>query len=301
MPVRKSEISNPVKKRPYKKRGGSTVKKKPNKKKSNSRKWKPRIVLTIIILLVCAPFYYGRVLKTAVSTSRWFRDLFIFDEYPHDEKFGIRIPRRYEVHGIDVSAYQQKINWQKVNAMEYNGIHISFAFIKATEGVTLVDPYFQRNWRESKNAGVIRGAYHYFKPKKPGIWQARFFLQTMSMSSGDLPLVVDIEESAGLSEEELTPNLQDFLNEVELKTRYKPIIYTGYQFYKDHLQGKFDDYPLWIAHYYRPKLKLSEKTHWDFWQHADNAHVDGIKGKVDMNVFNGEQEDLSKMLIQRVE
>ena len=140
---------------------------------------------------------------------------------------------------------------------------------------------------------------NYFKPKKSGIWQARFFLQTLKIEAGDLPPVVDIEESAGLSPEELIPNLQDFLDEVERKTKVKPIIYTGYQFYKDHLKGNFNDYPLWIAHYYQPNLKLDSKTHWDFWQHADNAHIDGIKSKVDMNVFNGELEDLSALLVQK--
>ncbi|MBC7654628.1 MAG: glycoside hydrolase family 25 protein [Oligoflexus sp.] len=269
------------------------------KSKKKNNKWKFRIIALIVVCLVFSPFYYGKVLKTAVSTGRWFHDLFIFDEYPHYEKFGIRIPRKYYVHGIDVSSYQGKIDWKKVNAMEYNGIKINFAYIKATEGVTLVDPYFQRNWRESQQAGVIRGAYHYFKPKKSGIWQARFFLQTLKIEAGDLPPVVDIEESAGLSPEELIPNLQDFLDEVERKTKVKPIIYTGYQFYKDHLKGNFNDYPLWIAHYYQPKLKLDSKTHWDFWQHADNAHIDGIKGKVDMNVFNGELEDLSALLVQK--
>ena len=272
----------------------------PRKTKKKNNKWKFRLVALIVICLVFSPFYYGKVLKTAVSTGRWFHDLFIFDEYPHYEKFGIRIPRKYDVHGIDVSSYQSKIDWQKVNAMEYNGIKINFAFIKATEGVTLVDPYFQRNWRESRQAGVIRGAYHYFKPLKSGIWQARFFLQTLKVEAGDLPPVIDIEESAGLGADALIPNLQDFLNEVEKQTKVKPIIYTGYQFYIDHLKGNFDDYPLWIAHYYQPSLKLSSKTHWDFWQHADNAHIDGIKSRVDMNVFNGELEDLSSLLIQKV-
>ncbi len=272
-------------------------------RKSKSKKTIPtkfKVVILLIIVMVLSPLYYGKVIKTAVSTSRWFRDLFVFDEYPHYEKFGIRIPRKYYVHGIDVSRYQGKIDWDKVAEVDYNGVKISFAFIKATEGVTLVDPYFQRNWRETKSSGIIRGAYHYFKPDKSGIWQARFFLQTVKMEAGDLPAVIDIEEAAGLSRNKLIPNIQDFLNEVEKKTKFKPIIYTGYQFYKDHLKGEFDDYPLWIAHYYQPRLKLNKETHWDFWQHADNGRIDGIKHKVDMNVFNGEEEDLSALLIQKV-
>ncbi|HET8828207.1 MAG TPA: glycoside hydrolase family 25 protein [Pelobium sp.] len=286
----------PLKKAAVKKR--TYTPRKAKVKKSSSAKFK--VVLLLIFVLVLSPFYYGKVIKTAVSTSRWFRDLFVFDEYPHYEKFGIRIPRKYYVHGIDVSRYQGRIDWEKVAKVDYNGVKVSFAFIKATEGVTLVDSYFQRNWRETKNSGIIRGAYHYFKPDKSGIWQARFFLQTVKMEAGDLPAVIDVEEAMGLSRDELVPNIRDFLNEVEKKTKIKPIIYTGYQFYKEHLKGEFDDYPLWIAHYYQPRLKLNKETHWDFWQHADNATIDGIKHKVDMNVFSGEEEDLSALLIQNV-
>lgn len=292
MPPKKTVSKKaPVKKRQYTNRKSKV-------KKGISVKIK--VVVFLIIILVASPFYYGKVIKTAVSTSRWFRDLFVFDEYPHYEKFGVRIPRKYYVHGIDVSRYQGKIDWDKVADVDYNGIKVSFAFIKATEGVTLVDSYFQRNWRETKNSGVIRGAYHYFKPDKSGIWQARFFLQTVKIEPGDLPPVIDIEESSGLRKNKLVTNIQDFINEVEKKTKVKPIIYTGYQFYKDFLEGDFDDYPLWIAHYYQPRLKLKKETHWDFWQHADNARIDGIKHKVDMNVFSGEEEDLSAMLIQKV-
>ncbi|RRN76246.1 glycoside hydrolase family 25 protein [Pseudoxanthomonas sp. SGD-10] len=269
-------------------------KKKP--KKSFYQRHRVKFVL-IVCLLVFSPFYYGKVFKTTVSTTRWIKDFFIFDEYPHYEKFNVQIPRRYYVHGIDVSSYQQKINWELVEEMDDNGVNITFAFIKATEGVTLVDSYFQRNWRESKNNGIIRGAYHYFKPKKSGLWQARFFLQTVNLEPGDLPPVLDVEETGGLSKKELQKNVREYLEEIERKTSVRPIIYTGYKFYEDYLRDEFDDYTLWVAHYYKSQLKL--KSHeWKFWQHADNATVEGIKGKADLNVFNGDEEDLSALLIQ---
>lgn len=267
------------------------------KKKTFTEKYKYKFILLILVLLILSPFYYGKIIRTTVSTTRWIKDLFIFNEYPHYEKFNVKIPRRYYVHGIDVSSYQQKIKWNLVDSMSDEGVKINFAFIKATEGVTLVDPYFQRNWRESKENGIIRGAYHYFKPRKSGQWQANFFLQTAKFEMGDLPPVLDIEEIGNLSKKELQENVQAFLDEVERKVRVKPIIYTGYKFYVDYLKGKFDDYPLWVAHYYQPKLKL-DNTQWKFWQHADNATVDGIRGKTDLNVFNGDEEDLSALLIQ---
>lgn len=290
-PVKKSPA---VRKKPVQKR--QATKRKAVKK--NKPNYKLYFIAFIIVFLVFSPLYYGKVLKSFVSTGRWVKDLFIFDEYPHYEKFGVKIPRKYYVHGIDVSSYQQKINWVKVDSMDDYGVRVSFAFIKATEGVTLVDSYFQRNWRESKKAGVIRGAYHYFKPKKSGLWQAKFFLQTVKLEAGDLPPVIDVEETGGLDKLRLQLNLQEYINEIERQTQVKPIIYTGYKFFLDNLKGKFDDYPIWVAHYYQPKLKLKE-TDWFFWQHADNATVDGIKGKVDLNVFNGDEEDLSALLVQK--
>ena len=70
-----------------------------------------------------------------------------------------------------------------------------------------------------------------------------------------------------------------------------PILYTSYRFRKDYLNTpEFDRYPFWIAHYYVDKLSYTGE--WKFWQHSDRGHVDGIKGEVDVNVFNGTYEDL---------
>ncbi len=286
-------------KTPLKKKSTHTTRTRKKKKPAKSfyQRNKYKFILIIVLLLVFSPFYYGKVFKTTISTTRWIKDFFIFNEYPHYEKFNVQIPRRYYVHGIDVSSYQQKIKWELVEEMEDNGVHISFAFIKATEGVTLVDSYFQRNWRESQKNGIIRGAYHYFKPKKSGLWQARFFLQTVNLEPGDLPPVLDVEETGGLNKKELQKNVREFLEEIERKTSVKPIIYTGYKFYEDYLRGEFDDYTLWVAHYYKSQLKL-KANEWKFWQHADNATVDGIKGKTDLNIFNGDEEDLSALLVQ---
>lgn len=69
--------------------------------------------------------------------------------------------------------------------MRDNGIRLQFAFIKATEGEKLVDPYFSRNWQLSRENGLLRGAYHYFSPSVSASVQARLFLQTVDFSQGD--------------------------------------------------------------------------------------------------------------------
>lgn len=82
-----------------------------------------------------------------------------YTRYP---EFGISIPGGYSIHGIDVSKYQHTIAWDEVKTMKVKNIQHGFAFIKATEGSGYTDPQFKRNWRKAKEAGLIRGAYHFF-------------------------------------------------------------------------------------------------------------------------------------------
>ena len=265
---------------------------KSKKPKLVSTKWKLFFVFIILILL--SPLYYGYVLRGLSSTWRWMKDIGQDPNYRTYSSFKIKIPKPYTIHGIDVSYYQGKINWQKVKAMEEDEVKIRFAFIKATEGVLLVDPYFQRNWREAPKAGLVCGAYHFFRPRKDGKTQAKFFLQVVTIEKGDLPPVVDIEGLDGVSATKMRTELSDFLTYVEMQTKVRPIIYTGLKFYEDYLSGNFDDYPLWIAHYYRPKLRL-DKSRWNFWQHSDKARINGIGHVVDFNAFNGDSLAFEKM------
>ena len=279
------------------------IKKKPairkistHKKKTKAFPIQCKVAIAGLLLILLSPFYYGYVVKGFVATWRWVKDWGQDPNYRTYESFNIKIPKNYSIHGIDVSYYQGKINWQKVKSMKDDDASIRFAFIKATEGVLQVDPYFQRNWREAPKAGIICGAYHFFRPKRNGKTQAKFFLQVVNIEKGDLPPVVDIESLDGVSPLKMRAELSDFLNYVELKTKVRPIIYTGLKFYEDYLESNFDDYPLWIAHYYQPKLRL-DKSRWKFWQHSDKAKINGIGHVVDFNAFNGDSTALADMLV----
>jgi lysozyme len=258
--------------------------------------WKTVIAGALLILL--SPFYYGYVVGFFSSTWRWVFNIGASTHYRTYKSFGIRIPTRYHIHGIDVSYAQGRIDWRKVRAMEEDSVHISFAFIKATEGLLTVDPYFKRNWREAAKTGIRCGAYHYFRPKKSGLWQARFFLQNVRLESGDMPAVVDIETLDGKSPAEMRKQLTDFLLQVEAKTHVKPIIYSGLSFYKDYLEDYFADYKLWIAHYNKAELKAGKNTNWWFWQHSETARVNGINHAVDFDAFKGDSAAFEQFMIQ---
>lgn len=248
--------------------------------------WKFLIALVLLVLL--SPFYYAYVLKMFSSGIRWVKDIGQDPNYRTYTSFNIKIPKKYKIHGIDVSYYQGKIDWQKVQAMEEDSVRVRFAIIKATEGILSVDPYFSRNWREAAKTGIACSAYHFFRPQKSGEWQAMFFLQTVQFEKGDLPPVVDVEQLNGVSPERMRKELKAFIKYVEKRTRVRPIIYSGLDFYKNFLQGHFEGYPLWIAHYHQPRLNVDKSTKWVFWQHSDRARINGINHVVDFNVFQGD-------------
>ncbi len=197
----------------------------------------------------------------------------------------------YSVHGIDVSAYQGRIDWPTVARNR-----VRFAFIKASEGGTLRDPRFARNWREARAAGVLCGAYHYFQPNRDGQTQANLFARTVPLAPGDLPPVLDVEAANFHDVAVLRREVARWLRLIEAHYGVRPILYSNHSFYQRHLAGHFDDYPLWLAHYEveRPTLPRSK---WIIWQHSDEAYVPGIRGVVDFNVFQGNFEALQALRV----
>ncbi len=213
------------------------------------------------------------------------------------DAFGIEIPVEYEIHGIDVSKYQESINWDLVRAMNVGGVKIGFAFIKATEGILNEDRMFDRNWKKTKEYGVPRGAYHFFLPTKSGKLQARNFITSVKLEPGDLPPVLDVEQTYGVDTKLLQERVKEWLDIIEAHYKVRPVIYTNVEFYKKHLKNNFDEYPLWVAHYLQKKKPRISRD-WHFWQHSETGRVNGIRSKVDFNVFNGDSLEFRNLLIR---
>ena len=90
--------------------------------------------------------------------------------------------------------------------------------------------------------------------------------------------------------------MKKWLDTVEAYYGIKPIIYTNADFYRQHLLGHFDNYPLWVAHYLQPnKPRISRD--WSFWQHSEKGRVNGISSRVDFNVFNGDSTEFRSLLV----
>ncbi len=209
--------------------------------------------------------------------------------------FGIQTPYGYNTHGIDVSHYQQKINWKEVSEMNSGGKKINFVFMKATEGSWLKDKQFNRNWKESKKYKLIRGAYLFYKPNTSGKKQADFFIANVDLEKGDFAPVVDVEDIPRGNKENFIKELNICLLTLEKKYKVKPIIYSNADYYKKHLTD-FENYPLWVAHYIKA-LKPKIDRDWQIWQYSDCGKSNGICCNVDFNVAKSSLWDLKKLCL----
>ncbi|BAV09336.1 1,4-beta-N-acetylmuramidase [Filimonas lacunae] len=227
----------------------------------------------------------------------WLIDLWTSEQgFEHYANFGIDIPKGYDMHGIDVSKYQGNIKWHDVKQMRVRDVRVGFAFIKATEGLWNTDRQFNRNWQNAREARMPRGAYHFFLPTKSGKGQAEHFISTVKLLPGDLPPVLDIEQLYGVKAEVMRREAKIWLKMVEDAYGVTPIIYTYVNFYQNYMGKEFDDYPLWVAHYMQPQRPRIARD-WLFWQHNETGLVNGIRTRVDFNVFNGDSTDFRKLLV----
>ncbi|MXN91992.1 glycoside hydrolase family 25 protein [Flavobacterium sp. Sd200] len=201
-----------------------------------------------------------------------------------------------KVFGFDVSHYQGIINWDSIERTK-GDFPLDFVFIRATAGTNANDTQFKTNWRKAKQAGFIRGAYHYYRPDENSVKQAANFIKTVTLKRGDLPPVLDIEKvSRRQNMDSLKSGLRKWLAKVEKHYGVKPIIYSGESYYTDFLKEEFADYNLWIANYSFFEEEIRKE--WLFWQFTDKGSIKGIEGNVDVNIYNGQLTELDNLRIK---
>ncbi len=202
--------------------------------------------------------------------------------------FGKVAPRHYAVHGVDVSRWQGEIDWPKLRSQGAN-----FAFIKATDGGDHLDPMFMKNWTGAAAAGIRRGAYHFFYWCRPASEQADWFIRNVPKVAGALPPVIDVEWNGESrcrkrpSPAQVREKMQVFMDRLERHYGQRPIIYTAPDFYADNLKGAFTDYPFWLRAVAQHPSRVYPGRKWVFWQYSGSGLSHGVKGNIDLNVFNG--------------
>jgi lysozyme len=197
--------------------------------------------------------------------------------------------------GIDVSHWQNTIDWTKVAASGKK-----FAYIKASESTDFVDPLYVQNRTQARAAGLYVGAYHFAQPSTTAgdaVAEADHFLAVATPAKGDLLPVLDLERSNGLSSSALTAWVQAYMGEILQRTGVHGVIYVSPSFWKTYLGDTtwfalngFD--VLWVAHWTSATSPTVPGGNWGgdgwtFWQYTSDGVVPGISGRVDLNRYNG--------------
>ena len=222
------------------------------------------------------------------------------------------------IYGIDIARYQHgrgrryyPIDWKRLRITGLGNMSrktisgqvdypVSFLYIKSTDGTTVRNPHYKADYRQARRHGIRCGAYHFFSTRSGAAAQARYFIRNTFFKPGDLPPVLDVEPSDRLirkigGPEELFRRIRTWMGIVEKHTGTKPILYVNQSFVNKYLDMAPDikkDYNIWIARYgeYKPDIKLV------YWQLCPDGKVAGIRGDVDINVFNGYEGRFNKFL-----
>lgn len=194
--------------------------------------------------------------------------------------------------GIDVSYWQNTINWDAVAATG-----IDFAIMRVSHGLGTYDTKFQTNWSESRRVGLRHGVYQYFSGSDDPTAQAQLMLSEMgAMQDGDLPPTLDVEQgdNEGIPVAQMNANIQTWMDVVEGALGVTPIIYTGASAWGS-MTGGADrrENPLWTANWTSECPYVPDPwTDWTFWQYSATGSISGISTNVDLDVFDGSPAQL---------
>lgn len=196
------------------------------------------------------------------------------------------------IKGIDVSKYQEKIEWDKVAASD-----VEFAIIRlgfrgyGTNGTCELDPYFKQNIEGALAAGVKVGVYFFTQATtvEEAKEEAAFVIENLKGYDITWPVAFDTEEvtnykaarANSLSRKVRTDCAKAFMEEIAA-AGYTPVLYAGTRWSILKLDmGALSDYDLWYAYY---GDSIYYPYHFTMWQYTASGKVDGIKGKADMNI-----------------
>lgn len=243
-----------------------------------------------------------------VKCGIWKRDKFSGEEMDFT---------RNRIYGIDISRYQHesgrkkyRIDWNRLRITRLGtkgkkatrgpvDYPVSFVYVKATQGTTIKSAYYAADAAAARKKGIPVGAYHFFSPKS-GREQAGYFLKMAAPRTGDLPPMLDVEltdaQIAAMGgAKAMFREMKIWMQTVEARCAVRPILYVSQQFVNRYLSNaptEWKEYDVWVARYgeYKPYVHLL------YWQLSPYGRVAGIHGNVDVNVYNGTQEQFHEYI-----
>jgi len=216
------------------------------------------------------------------------------------------------VHGVDVSVYEPNVDWRALRTQGFK-----FALIRATSSTGYVDPKFAEHWAGAREAGILRGAYHYLFGGQDAKKQAELFIATVGSDKGELPPIVDLEDAYNedVPNKKLISTCKAFLDIIEGAFGRTPMVYSRKTYLEPRvsIQGKAPDwakdYELWVAQYpfefnpaSMPNVNMPKQPagwkDWKFWQYSESAILEGVTDeinrptRIDLDWFRGTEAEL---------
>lgn len=216
------------------------------------------------------------------------------------------------VHGVDVSMFEPNVDWRILRSQGFR-----FALIRATSSTGFVDPKFAEHWAGAREAGILRGAYHYLFGGLDAKKQAELFIKTVGTDKGELPPIVDLEDAFNedVPNKKLIKTCKAFLDIIEKEFDHTPMVYSRRTYLEPRvsINGKAPDwakdYHLWVAQYpfefnpdTMPNVNMPRQpkgwSNWKFWQYSETAIVGGVTDeigrptRIDLDWFRGTEAEL---------
>ncbi len=192
--------------------------------------------------------------------------------------------------GVDVSAYQGKIDWHQVKASGIRFAMIRLGYRGYESGKLVTDEYAKENLKGAKEAGLKVGAYFFSQALsiQETDQEIDYMLKILGDTKLDMPIVLDWEipaasaRTVNMDKLTLTDIQRHFCGQMRDKG-YQPMIYFNWsQSEKLYSLHDLEEYPFWLA-LYQDRMTYPWKV--EMWQWTDKGKVPGIKGPVDLNVY----------------
>ena len=192
--------------------------------------------------------------------------------------------------GLDVSEYQEDIDWETVHAAGFDFAFVRIGYRGYSVGEIFADDWARENLEGARAAGLDVGVYFYSQAISPeeAAEEARWCLNFLAGESLDLPVVYDWEwvgpeaRTGGMDKASLTECAQIFCTAIEA-AGYQPMIYFNSHVGRDLLDLEaLSQYPFWLAQY---KEQMNYPHQVDFWQYTETGTVPGIEGDVDIDLM----------------
>jgi len=210
---------------------------------------------------------------------------------------------------IDISHWQGEMDWDVFMQSDAEGCIIRAGSCNANSGIPYTDYNYEQNMTGVEHATEIIGTYWYWRANHDPIEQADYYADLLKYKKWNLAPVADVESTGNVNQSTLQSRLKKFVDRLQVRTGYKPIIYSRASFWNPYVGNPSwaSGHDLWAARYNGSlsspwsdgNYRFATWSEWVFWQYsadgnglgsqygADSAHID-------MDYFNGTLQELRK-------